>query len=645
MHIFLIIVIIGTVLLAAVYIPQLGLQPAEGIIGPQELDALSYYSEQLPPYNYLENGTVKGVAVDILEEITTKIGKKVTSGQIHIGSWTEAYQSALTLKNTVLFSTVRLPEREQSFKWVGPVYSEKFVLFANWDQGIVINSPADLKEYRIGVIVDDSAILQLLNVGVDESQLVYGTDVPVIIEMLAQGDIDLWCYPESSGRFITEQVTRNYYSFKVVYSLENVDFYYAFSKDVSNSIVKAFQQSLDVLKHKNSIDETSMYGSILGKYIPSIGLKQLNYLTEEWAPFNYQQGTEAAGISIEILNAILKNVGVDSSNIDISFVPLSIGFQQAQINNSTVLFSIARTSEREPLYKWVGPFTKSNFVLYAPVEKNITITSPEDLNSYRIGVVKSTVENELLISKNVNTENIVATLTSQELIQMIEEEQIDLWATGDLTGHYEMNRAELDTTRYEVVYTLGENEFYFIFSKDVPDILVDAFDHALEIVKNQKDSQGVSEYERIIYRNLEVCYARQQFTDEQVIALVDYTASGIEQNAIDTLRQINAKEAPYLDSNNVGLYVFVYDINTTMVAHADNILLVGANYKGKTDVTGKPFRDYIIAGALENKTGWVEYVYVNPAQTNLYYKTTYYRLASGSDNNLYIVCCGNFKAR
>ena len=185
-----------------------------------------------------------------------------------------------------------------------------------------------MKGYSIGVITDDSAILQLLNVGVDENQLFNDTDATVLIEMLAQGDIDLWCYPESSGRFITEQVTRNYYSFKVVYSLEKVDLYYAFSKDVSNSIVEAFQQSLDTIKH-NNIDKTSMYGSILGKYVPSIGLMQLDYLTEEWAPFNYQQGTKSAGISIEISNAILRNAGVDSSNIDISFVPLSTGFQQA----------------------------------------------------------------------------------------------------------------------------------------------------------------------------------------------------------------------------------------------------------------------------------------------------------------------------
>ncbi len=211
-------------------------------------------------------------------------------------------------------------------------------------------------------------------------------------------------------------------------------------------------------------------------------------------------------------------------------------------------------------------------------------------------------------------------------------------------GHYEINMAGLDTKDYSIVYSLGEKEFYFIFSKDVPDLVVDAFGHALETVRNQKDAQGFSEYERIIYRNLGVSYAQPKFTNEAVMALVDKTAAAIEKNATDAFLHINAGDSPYKDPQKPGLYSFVYDTNVTMVAHADNILLVGVNFKGKTDVTGQPFRDYIIAGALENQTGWVDYVYSNSAQTNLYYKTTYYRLVVGSDGNRYVVCSGNFKS-
>lgn len=385
-----------------------------------------------------------------------------------------------------------------------------------------------------------------------------------------------------------------------------------------------------------------MTGSWGGTF-PSIGLAQLNYLTEEWAPFNYQEGGKPAGIFVEILEAILRIMGVNRTRADVRIVPLADGFQQAQGNTSTVLFSIVRSPEREPLYKWAGPFTKSSFVVFAPLSRNITIASPEDLNRYRIGAVKSTIENDLLISQGVNASHIVNGLAPDELLQMLKGGQIDLWATGDLTGRYEMMNAGVNPDAYEIVYTLSENDFYYIFSRDVPDTLVSSFQHALEMVRNQRNAQGISEYERIIYRNLGVSYTRQPFTDEAVMSLVDKTVAAIEKNASDTFRRINAGAAPYRDPENPGLYAFVYDTNVTVVADAENILLVGVNFKGKTDVTGKLFHDDIIAGALKNGTGWVEYVYMNPAETNLYYKTTYYRLTMGSDGNSYIVCSGNYK--
>jgi polar amino acid transport system substrate-binding protein len=604
---------------------------------------LTFYTEQLPPYNYMENGTLKGLSVDLLEIITEKMGKKVTREEVRLVPWTEGYQAALTQNNTVLFSTARTPEREQSFKWAGPFYSDRYVLFALPDRGITIESPEDLNEYRIGVIADDATTQQLLDIGVNRSQIVSQNNVSANIAGLENGDIDLWACPEGAGRYFAEQATGNYYSYMVVYQLETQDLYYAFSKDVPDSVVQSFQQSLEALKQEKDASGISTYDRILGRHIPSIGLAQLNYLTEEWAPFNYQEDGNATGISVELLESIFKNIGVNRSRADVRIVPLAEGFQIAQNNTSTVLFSIVLTPEREPLYKWAGPFTKASFVLYAPMSSNITISSAEDLNQYRIGAVQSSIENDLLTSQGVNKSQIVNGETPEALLRMLEEGQIDLWATGDLAGRHQMLRTASDPNAYEIVYTLSENDFYYIFSKDVPDTLISAFEQAIETARNQKDEQGVSDYERIIYRNLGVGCIRQTFTDDAVTGLVNTTAAAIEKNASDTFRRINAGEAPYRDSEDPGLYAFVYDTNMTIVAHADNIQLVGMNLTGKTDVTGKPFHEEILEGALKNGTGWVDYVYMHPVQTNLYYKTTYYRLTQGSDGKSYIVCSGNYK--
>lgn len=632
-------VITGTLLLASGCISKPG-QLSTGPINTPDSVNLTYYTDQFPPYSYQENGTLKGVAIDLLGEITGKMGIRVAPGQVHLVPWTEGYQAALTRNNTVIFSAVRLPDREQSFKWAGPIFTDRYVLFARLDRVVTIKGPGDLKGYRIGVIIDDAGIQQLLDAGVDRSQLVYDANVSVLIGKLTRGEIDLWCYPEAVGQYFAEKETGNY--FNIVFSMQDIDFNYAFSKDIPDSTVRSFQEALDALKQEKDAAGVSAYDRIIGRYIPSIGLTQLNYLTEEWAPFNYQEGGKPAGISVEILEAVFRKMGVNRTP-DVRIVPLADAFQQAQGNTRTVLFSIVRTPQREPLYKWAGPFSKSSFVLFAPMNRNIKIATPEDLNRYRIGAVQSSIENELLISQGVNSSHLVHGLVPDELFQMLKRGQIDMWATGDLTGRYEMKKAGVNPDTYEIVYTLSENEFYYIFSKDVPDTLVSSFQQALAIVRNQKDAQGISEYERIIYRNLGVGCTRQPFTDEAVMTLVNTTVAAIENNASDTFRHVNAGDAPYRDPKNPALYTFVYDMNLTVVANADNILLVGVNFKGKTDVTGKPYRDDILSGALKNGTGWEEYVYTNPVQTNLYYKTAYYRLTRGSDGNSYIVCSGNYK--
>ena len=619
-------------------------QTYESVPDVSPAEGLTFYTEQLPPYNYQQNGTLKGFSVDLLEAITSKMGTKVTREQVHLVPWTEGYQTVLNQNNTVLFTTARLPERERSFKWAGPIYAYTNVLFARTDREIIVKGPESLKGYRIGVIVDDVAIQQLLDFGVNKSQLVPETNVSAVIAKLNSGEIDLWAYPEAPGRYLTEQETGNYYSFKVVYTLQDLEGYYVFNKNVPDSTVTSFQQALDSLKTEKDTAGITTYERIIGRYIPSIGLAHLQYLTEQWPPFNYEKDGVPSGISVEILDEVFRNTGVNRTRKDVRIVPLSEGFYQAQENRSTVLFSIVRTPEREPLYQWAGPFTRAGFVVYAPCSRNITITSPSELNRYRIGAVKDSIENTLLSGQGVNALNLVPGQTPVDLVQMLERGEIDLWATGDLTGRYEMAAAGVNPDAYEIVYSLSENDFYYIFSKDVPDTLVSAFFKALLKVQNQKDAQGISVYERIIYRNIGVSCARQSFSDDAVVTLVNETAQAIAKNTPDTLRRINAGEAPYRNAQNPALYAFVYDTNMTVVAHADNLLLIGFSMKGKQDVTGKPFHDEILKGALKNGTGWEDYVYSNPVQPNLYYKTTYYRLVRGSDGDSYIVGSGNFRA-
>ena len=243
--------------------------PEQASVAP--LDNLTFYTEQLPPYSYAENGTAKGFTVDVLEEIGTRSGMNLSRSEIHVVPWEEAYLAALTGNRTGLFSTARVPDRETSFKWVGPISMEQYVLFSARDSPISVKGSEDLKGLRIGAITGDASLQLLRAAGVDEGQFVTGSNASELIEMLEANEIDLWAYPEFTGRYYAEQVTGDYYAFNATYLLDEVGIYYAFSKDVPNSTIESFQKSLNSMKEEKDDTGVSMYEKILLRYVPKPG--------------------------------------------------------------------------------------------------------------------------------------------------------------------------------------------------------------------------------------------------------------------------------------------------------------------------------------------------------------------------------------
>jgi polar amino acid transport system substrate-binding protein len=229
---------------------------------------LTYITEQYPPYNFKEDGKLQGISVDLLEEVWERLGANLNKSDIRLLPWTEGYQLTLRENNTVLFTTLRIPEREQLFKWVGPVASGRDVLLAKRNKNITIAAPKDLERYRIGAIEDDVAALRLLSLGVKKEDLVLKTTSPPIIEMLKNGTIDAWAYNELAGIWLIKQSGENASDYRVAYVLGSADAYWAFNKGTPDSLVLAFQEAVDYIKGDKDANGVSDYEKILHKYIP-----------------------------------------------------------------------------------------------------------------------------------------------------------------------------------------------------------------------------------------------------------------------------------------------------------------------------------------------------------------------------------------
>jgi polar amino acid transport system substrate-binding protein len=153
---------------------------------------LKIVTEHWPPYHYLsEDGKLQGSTSDTIKQIIVK-AKLETS--IDVLSWSKAYDIALHRPNTLIFSIVRTPERENLFDWYCPIAEplEISMFKLRTRNDIKINELSDAKRFTLGVVRNDYAnqFLQANGFSVGQN-LLESTDEFANLRQLLSGRIDL----------------------------------------------------------------------------------------------------------------------------------------------------------------------------------------------------------------------------------------------------------------------------------------------------------------------------------------------------------------------------------------------------------------------------------------------------------------------
>ena len=369
----------------------------------------------------------------------------------------------------------------------------------------------------------------------------------------------------------------------------------------------------------------------------------LNYLTENFPPYNYEQAGVVSGVSADLLFALFEEMEIqlDKSNFIIS--DWTEAYQKIQEDPVTVLFSMVQNAERINLFKWVGPIAPHKEVLISLSGGGVEIVTDADMNKYTIGYIKGYPSYNLLLDRSVDQGNLIPYENTSDLYSALSQGDVECISYSEQANGLIIGGLGLDIQDFSIAYTVQIDQLYYAFNPSVSDELIEFFQENLDKLKNDKEDDGSSTLEKILNTYSVILHAEDNITEEMVIELVNLTSANIESDASGTISLINNHEAPYKDSENGALYCFAYNTDLTVVAHATNSSIVGANFKGKPDAAGKLFRDEILAGALANGTGWVDYIYTKPDQGGLFQKTTYYRLSNGSDGTNYIVCAGKYK--
>lgn len=226
---------------------------------------LRLYTEEYPPINFSDNGKPTGLATEVVQAIMQRTGQ---SAPIYVVPWARGYQEALQQANTGLFVAMRTREREQLFKWVGPITRNVTSFYALRRSFLSISRLEDAREFgEIAVPRDWYSHQRLQAEGF--SNLTPVTGPAQVVSMLKRGRVKLMVLDNLSLNALLAQGDIQADEVQLLFSFMHSDSYIAFSQQTDDALIARWQRELDGMKSDGS------FAAIYHKWLPGEPLPPL----------------------------------------------------------------------------------------------------------------------------------------------------------------------------------------------------------------------------------------------------------------------------------------------------------------------------------------------------------------------------------
>jgi polar amino acid transport system substrate-binding protein len=108
----------------------------------------------------------------------------------------------------------------------------------------------------------------------------------------------------------------------------------------------------------------------------------VSFFTEEYAPFNYRDGKVIKGATVEQVEKVMADIGVDYT---LELVPWARAYGMAQTTPMTCVFATAHNGLRDPLFKWIEPLLVDRNILIKAKNSKVAADDLEEAKKYLVG--------------------------------------------------------------------------------------------------------------------------------------------------------------------------------------------------------------------------------------------------------------------
>lgn len=215
-----------------------------------ELKDYDIMTETYPPYNFKQDGELRGIAVEMLLAASKKGNLGLTRDDVRLLPWARGYENVQSDPKSMLFSTTRTESREDVFRWVGPITETRVALIASKGSDLSFESESDYASPTIAVVRDDVAESLVRQQGATDGNLDVTSQPEPAMRKLAAGRVDAWAYESNVAFWLLNSEGFDTDDYEVVDVLSESELFYAFHKDSSDQVVNSLQKAVDALSEK-----------------------------------------------------------------------------------------------------------------------------------------------------------------------------------------------------------------------------------------------------------------------------------------------------------------------------------------------------------------------------------------------------------
>ncbi|OOG25227.1 ABC transporter substrate-binding protein [Thioalkalivibrio denitrificans] len=230
--------------------------------------------------------------------------------------------------------------------------------------------------------------------------------------------------------------------------------------------------------------------SLAWSNVRATGLNDLQWITEEFAPYNFSQDGVAAGIAVDVLMEMWQRLGVERTAADIQVLPWARGYRITQEQPGTCLFSTTVTDARRELFVFIEPLIDSNVSIIAARERGLQVDNVEDMSGYQIGVVREDIGDQVL-QEDGFTGTYVRTDSARILMRMLHGGRFDAVSYNFVTASWTMREEGIDPRLYEPVLTLREGYMGYACHKDTDPELIAQLQETLDALREDGTVEAI----------------------------------------------------------------------------------------------------------------------------------------------------------